>query len=446
MSFDLFRIQIRDPIHGSLHLSRDELALVDHPAFQRLRSIKQLGLADLAFPGATHTRYAHSLGVMHVASRMFESLAKPFRLEDAEYNRLLGTLRLAALFHDIGHPPLSHTSEAFMPPVSALELDRWIVGPEDRRANHEDYTLKILTDSELTRVIEDRFAAIGVTPEDIATLIAGRRPHGSDRTTFVVEGRDFMPLLRQCVSSELDADRMDYLLRDSYYAGVPYGRYDIEWLLQNLAPVERQAQVCLGLNARASFGFEDFLLSRYHMFMSVYFHHIPIGYEVMLQRFRDESPNALVVPANVEGYLEFDDVFLISLLRRVKSPWARRIVERRAFRMLIEAKAVEGPTQAEDRYAPPDIERVQQALTEKGIANISHSVKGRLSKYFSPGATTVPGAPPELSPFIIEGSRAIPVEDYVPLYRRYAGAIHLRRLYVDPERLAQARSIVKDLS
>lgn len=477
MSLDQFRIQIRDPIHGSLHLSRDELALVDHPTFQRLRSIKQLGLADLAFPGATHTRYAHSLGVMHVASRMFENLAKPFGLEAAEYNRLLGTLRLAALFHDIGHPPLSHTSEAFMPPVSALELDAWTVGPKDRRANHEDYTLKILTDSELTRVIEARFAALGVTPEDIATLIAGRRPHGSNRSTFAIDGRDWMPVLRQCVSSELDADRMDYLLRDSYYAGVPYGRYDIEWLLQNLAPVERHDQVCLGLNARASFGFEDFLLSRYHMFMSVYFHHIPIGYEVMLKRFRDESPNALVVPSNVEGYLEFDDVFLISLLRRVKSPWARRIVERRAFRMLIEAKAVEnpnpspapnpipspGPTPAQageasgarvearahtedHRYAPPDIERVEHALTARGIASISHSVKGRLSKYFSPGATTLPGAAPELSPFIIEGSRAIPVEDYVPLYRRYAGAIHLRRLYVDPERLAEARSIVKDLS
>src|SRR5262249_45767211 len=122
-------IQIRDPIHGTMHLSREEVALIDSAAYQRLRMIKQLGLADLAFPGATHTRYAHGLGTMHIASRMFTQLARPYDLPDDTLSRLRETVRLAALFHDLGHAPLSHTTEAFMPPVGALELRGWLEGP-----------------------------------------------------------------------------------------------------------------------------------------------------------------------------------------------------------------------------------------------------------------------------------------------------------------------------
>src|SRR5262245_31353013 len=123
-----YTIRIRDPIHGTLTLSREEVSVVDHPAYQRLRTIKQLGLADLAFPGATHTRYAHGLGTMHIASRMFRSLADEYGMSRVESKRLLQTVRLSALFHDLGHAPLSHTTEAFMPDVSRLELGTWLEG------------------------------------------------------------------------------------------------------------------------------------------------------------------------------------------------------------------------------------------------------------------------------------------------------------------------------
>ena len=155
-----FNIRIRDPIHGTLSLSRDEVALVDHPAYQRLRTIKQLGLADLAFPGATHTRYSHGLGTMHIASRMFGTLADDAGLSGPDAKRLLQTVRLAALFHDLGHAPLSHTTEAFMPDVSALEMGEWLEGSATRRASHEDYTLKILTGSSLTGPMPSRTMSI----------------------------------------------------------------------------------------------------------------------------------------------------------------------------------------------------------------------------------------------------------------------------------------------
>lgn len=436
-----FTIKIRDPIHGTLQLSRDEVALVDHPAYQRLRTIKQLGLADLAFPGATHTRYSHGLGTMHIAARMFTSLAEEFGLYGPDQKRLLQTVRLASLFHDLGHAPLSHTTEAFMPNASELELGEWLEGAPTRRASHEDYTLKILTGSTLTEVIRQRFSDSGVEPEDVATLIAGRAPSKAVRARFRAGGRDWMPLMRQIVSSELDADRMDYLLRDSYFAGVPYGRYDHEWLVENIRPVENDGILYLGLDARASFAFEDYLLSRYHMFMSVYFHHIPISYEVMLKRFHEDSFNELVVPADVEGYLEFDDVTLWTMLRKAKSEWARRIVERRAYRMLVEAREIRGAEGVES--TGPDVDALYEELRNRGVRAERHVVKGQLSKYFTTGASRPPQETPPL--YVVDDGMSIPVEEYTPLYRRYSGAIHLRRIYVDPTQLDEAREIRMNL-
>ena len=435
-------LRIRDPIHGTLRLSPGEISLIDSPGYQRLRMIKQLGLADLAFPGATHTRYAHGLGTMHVASRMFDQVSRDFEIADADAMRLGTTVRLAALFHDLGHAPLSHTTEAFMPPVQDLELGRWQEGPGERRASHEDYTLKLLVDSELTQRIEERITPeCGVRPDDIAAIVAGRPIDDSQKKRFVIDGRDWLPVLRQCVSSELDADRMDYLLRDSYYAGVPYGRYDLEWLVENLLPVEHEGAVHLGLHARASFSFEDFLLSRYHMFTSVYFHQIPIGYEVMLRRFHAEDPDSLRVPADVEAYLRCDDVWLWNALRQSESRWALRIVQRRAYRMLHEVKEFQGEGAAE--FDPPEgeIERLEEALERAGIHSIVHSAKGQLSKYFR--ISTRPQIASDLDPalYVVDGGRTVPIEQYTPLYQRYAGAVHLKRIYVDPDRMRDAKAI-----
>lgn len=442
-------IRIRDPIHGTLGLSRSEIALIDHPAFQRLRSIKQLGLADLAFPGATHTRYAHSLGTMHMASRMFDQLARHAPMATADAARLRQTLRLAALFHDLGHAPLSHTTEAFMPPVGQLNLGDWADPNPDRRASHEDYTIKLLIDSDLTRVMNEHFREVGVAPDAVAALVAGFRPAHIAAGYFLGGGVDWLPMLQQCVSSELDADRMDYLLRDSYFAGVPYGRYDHEWLIENLRPVAREGAYLLGIDARASFGFEDYLLSRYHMFMSVYFHHIPIGYEVMLRQFAEEQPSALELPADPDAYLHCDDVFLFSALRQADSEWAHRVVRRRAFRMLTEFKSLEG--EAEGAFGPSSRTRaVQDALTEQlaaaGIRFLHHSVKGRLSKYFSAHAGRRPDEPaPEdtgRKVVVVDGPDILPIQAYTPLYRRYTGAIELRRIYVDPDRYSDARRLL----
>lgn len=433
-------IRIRDPIHGTLRFDDDELKVVDHRSFQRLRWIKQLGLADLAFPGATHTRYAHGLGTSHIASRMFDWVSRDFELLPSERRRLRTTVRLAALSHDLGHAPLSHTTESFMPPVSALAIDRWALGPSERRATHEDFTLKILTDSDLTELIRKSFRDRDIEPEDIAALVAGRWPSGTPNR-FIVGGRNWMPILRQCVSSELDADRMDYLLRDSYFAGVPYGRYDLDWLIENLVAVELGPDLHLGLNARASFGFEDYLLSRYHMFLSVYFHHVPIGYELMLARFQEEAGHELRFPASVDEFMECDDLFLHGRLKASKNPWARRIVERRGYRLLVEQKEA-----AEEANAllPMDFAGFLDDLQASGIPALAHNVEGRLSKYFTPSGSRPPTVETDPQIYVLEeDGRPVPIEAYTPLYRRYAGAISIQRIYVEPEHLDRARTLIR---
>ena len=434
-------VQIRDPIHGTLQLSRRELAMVDHRAYQRLRYIRQLGLADLAYPGATHTRYAHCLGTLHVASRMFAAVTRDHALDRADHDRLLGSLRLAALFHDLGHAPLSHTTERFMPPVGQLALGPWQAGPNGRRASHEDYSIKILTDSDLTGLLRTHFEDLGVMPEDIAALLAGRTPAGHPEDRFVVGGRNWFPLLGQCVSSELDADRMDYLLRDAYYAGVPYGRYDIEWLLENLRAVEQNGALYQGLEARAEFGLEDYLLSRYHMFLAVYLNHIPTAYEAMLECYQRDAPEGLRLPADIDAYLACDDIDLLGRLRRSSNGWARRIVERRAYRMVLERREVPEVDEP-GRHPGPTVEDAVRRLHEAGVPALSFSVEGSISKY-----VRTPGDPQETrrgpSLFMVDRGRVVPVENYLPLYRRYGGPISIARVFVDPDRYHDAHRLLR---
>ena len=146
-------IAIHDPVHGTIEVTPAEIKLIDSRPFQRLRYVKQLGFSELAFPGASHTRYAHSLGAMYMATRMVDRALGVVDVAPDEKVRLRQTVRLAMLFHDLGHPPLSHVSEKLMPKLGALELGDWTDDPE-RQATHEDYTVKLLLHSELAELID----------------------------------------------------------------------------------------------------------------------------------------------------------------------------------------------------------------------------------------------------------------------------------------------------
>jgi HD superfamily phosphohydrolase len=439
-------MHIRDPIHGAIEITSDEQSLVDSPQYQRLRNVKQLGFADLAFPGATHTRYAHGLGAMAVATRVFDALAPRLELHEADRARFRQTLRLAVLFHDLGHAPLSHATERIMPAAADLKLPDWVLTDKrrdaGRQADHEDYTLKLLLDSGLAAEITRRMSARGIEPAHVAALIAGRPAPGP--AVFKSGGRDLFPIFRQLVSGELDADRMDYLQRDSFFTGVNYGKFDMDWIIQNLSAVERGGRVHLALQHRAVFAFEDFLLSRYHMFLSVYLHYASVGYEALLQRYCETSAGEYQLPADVDEYLLHDDVALVAALRRSANPWAKRIVRRQGFRLLVEAGPFEAYAESGDRgepatadsasrtapASPAAIEQQRAALDDAGIDCFVTRSRGVLSTYGR-----------EATLWVTSPRGEVPIGEYSPLYQRYAEAATLTRLYVAPERLDEARRV-----
>ena len=418
---------IYDPIHGTIDVTSTELKLIDSRPFQRLRHIKQLGFSELAFPGATHTRYAHSLGAMQMATRMVDRALLVVDASDAEKARLRQTVRLAVLFHDLGHAPMSHVSERVMPDAGALQLGDWVEEPT-QQATHEDYTVLLLTKSELTQLIDEQVGAIGVTGDRLAALVMGRTPPG-DEKAFTVGGVDLLPLLHQIVSSEMDADRMDYLRRDAYYAGVTYGNFDHQWLTANITAVEWEGTLAMALQHRGMWAFENFLLARYHMFLSVYYHYTPICFDALLGRFYESGEYTL--PAEADAYLATDDVSLNMALRASENPWAKLVVRRKPYRMLIETHDF---TQTA-KGSPLDAK-----LKDAGVDFFRTKSSGVLSKYFRKRNETFP-----LLVLEPERNRVSRIEDYTPLYKRFDEAVAVSRIYCKPDQLDTAKKVLADV-
>jgi HD superfamily phosphohydrolase len=224
---------------------------------------------------------------------------------------------------------------------------------------------------------------------------------------------------------------MDYLMRDSFYTGVNYGRYDLEWILQNLSAGERDGTAVLALSKAAIFAFEDFLLSRYHMFLSVYFHHTSVSFDAMLRRYYREAPGEFEIPSTPDAFLECDDMALHLTLRRSKNQWAQRIAQRRGF------KRVAQFTERDKGY---DLKALSKALNDAGVEHFEVESRGVLSKYFAEGEV------PSLHVLDRGNGRLTPVADYTPLYKQFASAVQLSRIFVKPEQVAKGRAIVTELT
>lgn len=427
-------MEVRDPVHGTIELNRAEVAVLDSAAYQRLRAIKQLGFSEFSFPGATHNRYIHSLGVAHIASQAFDSVFREFTFSSPKArDRFRQMVRLAALLHDIGHGPLSHTTEEVMPPVAELKVDVYRMNPSfdsTRKANHEDYTIKFLTDSSLTEILEKNFPDF--TPLHIAGLIDKALNVPAD---FYRDGEwDLRVVLGQIVSSELDADRMDYLERDAYYCGTNYGRVELSWLVANLTFHRVEDRLHLALGRRALYAFDDFLLSRHHMHLMVYFHHKSIIFEEFLHRYLNSPDCTYHLPPGIEDYIKCTDYSLFQHLADSSNEWARRISERRPYKMLFEIhsnKQTERP------------EKIKEALTAEGVPVIHASSQARLSKYHS-------GSELEKSQriFVVDEydrqSKPYPLEEATEIFKRYEHARQIDRLYVPPEKLSLSEKLLID--
>ncbi len=289
--------RIFDPIHHFIGLSLAEARLLDLPVMQRLRRLRQLGLAYLAFPAAEHSRFSHALGALAMGARAFDELVRSgpeyfADSADVDYQRRL--VRAALLVHDVGHGPFSHACEA-------------VLG-----VRHEARTGELLRLPEM----HSGLAALDVNPDDVLALIVG-------------DPASPYPALRELVSGpNLDADRMDYLQRDAYFTGVATGRYDAEQLVASLRLFERDGQVVMGIDARGVVALESFVMARYMMFASVYFHHTTRIFERVLQDvLRELWPNPRALDP-IEEFVRWDDFRVLNELADKESEAARALRER----------------------------------------------------------------------------------------------------------------------
>lgn len=430
--FDRPVIELRDPLHGAVPVGAGELAVIDTPLFQRLRHVKQLGFGEYVFPGAVHHRYLHSIGAMHVAGEVAsKALQSVPQVSTEAKTRIVQRARLAALLHDIGHPPLSHAAESLLPTRGEL------LGPDvddaAERASHEDVSQLMLTASPLAETLDAHFAAHGIRAAEVAAIIGEKHPRIEE------EGVDFGTLLHALVSGELDVDRMDYLLRDAYFAGVQYGVYDKGWLVSNVRLVVDENVARLALDARAVPSFEHFLLARYHMFQMVYYHPISDSYDATLRRWLASVGPEARFPAKLSEFVHCTDAWLRARLEASSDPWARRVVERKPYTLLAELKS------AADRELRPTLEA---ALRAAGIDFIPHTAKPVLSRYALSKAETRtnPLLVIEPRPAFGRGPRIQRIEDVTDLFDRYERTMKVERLYVAPEDKSRAREALKDIT
>lgn len=320
--------RIRCPIHGFIRFSTHERKVIDHPLFRRLRWIRQLALTELVYPGATHTRFEHSLGVMEVATRIFDAVCRTdgglmesvFRgveqLRDEPLAKARQIVRLSGLLHDIGHCCFSHAAE------EVIQKD----------SDHESLTVHVLRQPDLLgRLLDTLFF-----------------PGCSDLTASIIKPEGLPPqlqVLRDIISGQVDADRTDYLLRDSHHCGVDYGLFDYCRMIECLAL--RQDPDGLGgleiaIQRDGIHTFEALILARYQMNTQVYYHRLRRIYDLYLKEyFKNKGNNEFDTP---EKILRHNDLMAMAAIMQDADregepfqPWAKRIRDRIHHRQAFES-------------------------------------------------------------------------------------------------------------
>ncbi|KER06713.1 Deoxyguanosinetriphosphate triphosphohydrolase-like protein [Marine Group I thaumarchaeote SCGC AAA799-E16] len=276
-------LDIIDPIHDFIRVYDHELSIIDNPIFQRLRRIRQLSGAHLTYPAAQHTRFEHSLGVMHISSQAGNVLNEKGFLKSDD----IEILRLAGLLHDIGHGPFSHLFEEII---------------QEKKISHEDFGKEIILKSELG---------------DILTK------NGFDKklVTKIAFGDSKFQYMNEIVSGALSADMMDYLLRDGYFTGAEHAKIDHKRITQSLDVHKKK----LALERSALYSFESMMHSRYQMFKAVYFHKTVRAAEVMLlEALRSSDDEFGFSTFNLDEFVQLTDEYVLSCLLSSKTSKLKR--------------------------------------------------------------------------------------------------------------------------
>ena len=311
---------LKDPVHSYIHINYEVVwNCLDSKEFQRLRRIRQLGGDFQVYPTAEHSRFSHSLGVYEIVRRMVTEI-KSLSVELSEYDKIC--VMLAGLLHDVGHGPFSHAFEHVT------------------KHSHEDYTAKIiLGETELNQVLTEVSPRL---PEDIVSIIEYNHPND---------------ILNQIISGQLDADRIDYLLRDSYFSATSYGQFDLERILRTMRVRKiDENKKALVVKYTGIHSVEDYIMARYQMYWQVYYHPVARSYEAVFIQlfnrlkdiFKDNkeyfSDMKVLIPfleknvVSVEEYFKLDEnslLYCCSLIQdkddEIAADLARRLQNRRLF-------------------------------------------------------------------------------------------------------------------
>lgn len=316
----------RDPVHNIIRLQTDTdegqlmLRLIDAAEFQRLRRIKQLGLGLYTYQGAEHSRFTHSLGAFHLMTRVLDRFAQRYSINPED--RI--AVRAAALLHDVGHGSFSHVMEKVL------------------NFHHEEWTVQVLLSGET----------------EIGDVLRSHSPELPGKVASIIEGKFQPRALAQLVSSQLDVDRMDYLLRDSLMTGAKYGIYDLEWIINALAIDEANDRIYV--EARGLYAVEEYLQARYYMFRQVYFHRTLRSAEAVLRSIIRRALNLyeqgvevwhapgtafdkilLRQPLTITEHLQIDDSDFVFHVKQwqnssdaILADLSRRFINRRLFKAI----------------------------------------------------------------------------------------------------------------
>ena len=355
---------LRDPVHSYIHINYEIVwNCLDSKEFQRLRRIRQLGGDFQVYPTAEHSRFSHSLGVYEIVRRMVTEI-KSLSMELSEYDKIC--VMLAGLLHDVGHGPFSHAFEHIT------------------NHSHEDYTAKIiLGGTELNRVLTEVSPRL---PEDIVSIIEHNHPND---------------ILNQIISGQLDADRMDYLLRDSYFSATSYGQFDLERILRTMRVRKiDENKKALVVKYTGIHSVEDYIMARYQMYWQVYYHPVARSYEAvfiqLFNRLKDIfkenkeyfSDMKVLIPfleksvVSVEEYFKLDEnslLYCFSLIQdkddEIAADLARRLQNRRLFEYVDYSE--ENLAQIKNMLKEQNLDEKYYLRVENVAASVYSPYKGR---------------------------------------------------------------------
>ncbi|MEM1515306.1 MAG: HD domain-containing protein [Candidatus Bathyarchaeia archaeon] len=316
--------EIKDPIYGYVYITEAEKRIIDSFPFQRLRRIKQLAGAEYVYPGANHTRFEHSIGVMHLAGQIVSNPQISQLISEDEAQMI----KIAALLHDVGHGPFSHVFEHIL--IKFLGK------------THEDMATWIIVNSELRDIISD----MGYDPKVIGALAVGRL------------NKPGMPFMDQIIRSAVDADKLDFIVRDTYHTGAQYGFIDIYRLVHTLDVIDGNLSVDIG----ALSSLESFILARIESFKSIYFHRVGRAVQIMLAMAMERAKDDLNLTEfkTPEEYLAFNDYTLWTKLKECEK--SRDIIKRLERRKLVKCAYDPPPFYIKDKI-------VSMLFNVEGIRN-----------------------------------------------------------------------------